>query len=189
MGRATKQQAAENRARVVATAARLFQQRGLAVGIAEIMTEAGLTHGGFYRQFGSKDRLASEACTSSLETAAKIWRATLADVPAASLRAIVDGYLHGGDHTCSLPALAGEIRREPAGGPVRTAFTQGVRELGAVLEAAAGFPADTEDPDATAARPRALTALAAMVGAVAIANAIDDETLAAEIMHAVRTTA
>lgn len=180
MGRATKQQAAENRARVVEAAASLFQERGLEVGIAELMAAAGLTHGGFYRQFGSKDRLAGEACTRSLQDAAGRWREARAGAPNAGFRAIVDGYLQGGGQRCAVPALAGEVRREPAGGAVRTAFTAGVADLAAVLEAAA------PGPDA---RPRALAALAALVGAVTLANAVDDPALAADILQAVRSQA
>jgi TetR/AcrR family transcriptional regulator, transcriptional repressor for nem operon len=68
--RITKQQAAENRQRVVAAAARLFRERGFdAVGVADLMGAAGLTHGGFYNHFDSKDELGAAACAHALSQA------------------------------------------------------------------------------------------------------------------------
>jgi TetR/AcrR family transcriptional repressor of nem operon len=67
MSRASQAQARENRQRVVETAARLFRERGVAqVSVADVMAGAGLTHGGFYKQFTSKDALAVEALTHGL---------------------------------------------------------------------------------------------------------------------------
>ena len=67
MSRASQAQARENRQRVVETAARLFRERGVAqVSVADVMAGAGLTHGGFYKQFTSKDALAVEALTQGL---------------------------------------------------------------------------------------------------------------------------
>jgi len=65
--RITKQQAGENRERVVAAAARLFRERGFdGVAVADLMGAAGLTHGGFYNHFGSKDELGAAACAHAL---------------------------------------------------------------------------------------------------------------------------
>jgi TetR/AcrR family transcriptional repressor of nem operon len=62
MGRVSQAQAAQNRERIVGTAARLFRERGIAgVSVADVMAEAGLTHGGFYKHFASKDALVAEA--------------------------------------------------------------------------------------------------------------------------------
>jgi TetR/AcrR family transcriptional repressor of nem operon len=64
MGRVSQAQAAQNRERIVDTAARLFRERGMAgVSVADVMAEAGLTHGGFYKHFASKDALVAEAVT------------------------------------------------------------------------------------------------------------------------------
>ena len=71
----SREQAAENRARVVEVAGRLFREKGFAgIAVAEIMKGAGLTHGGFYHQFGSKDELAAEACAQVLSEQAAGWR-------------------------------------------------------------------------------------------------------------------
>ena len=61
MGRVTQEQAQENRQRVVATAARMFREKGTTVSVADVMNAAGLTHGGFYKQFASKEDLVDEA--------------------------------------------------------------------------------------------------------------------------------
>src|SRR5947209_13686710 len=68
--RVTKDKAAENRARVVREAARLFRDRGVdGVGVADVMKQAGLTHGGFYNHFASKESLAAEAITLAFDQA------------------------------------------------------------------------------------------------------------------------
>ena len=66
--RVTREKAAENRARIVATASRLFREKGFdGVGLDAIMKEAGLTHGGFYGHFSSKEDLAAEAVAGAVE--------------------------------------------------------------------------------------------------------------------------
>ena len=175
MGRATKQQAADNRGRVVAAASELFRERGLdGVGIAELMAAAGLTHGGFYRQFGSKDALAGEACAQSMQAAAQRWRAILAE---AGVAGVADAYLTAIANRCPMPSLVSDVARAPAGSPVRTAYADGVREFGDVLATGA-----TD-------RQAALALLAAMVGAAALARAVDDGSLVAEIAQAVQALA
>jgi TetR/AcrR family transcriptional repressor of nem operon len=69
--RVTREKAAENRARIVETAARLFREKGFdGVGLDAIMKEAGLTHGGFYGHFTSKEDLAAEAVARAVEQGA-----------------------------------------------------------------------------------------------------------------------
>src|SRR5271156_2776507 len=70
--RVSREQAAENRQRIVETASRLFREHGFdGVGVDAIMNGAGLTHGGFYGHFRSKDDLAAEAMTRALERSAE----------------------------------------------------------------------------------------------------------------------
>jgi TetR/AcrR family transcriptional repressor of nem operon len=77
MGRVSQAQAAENRERIVATAARLFRERGIAgVSVADVTAEAGLTHGGFYKHFASKDALVAEAVTRAFAEQAEAVGAT-----------------------------------------------------------------------------------------------------------------
>lgn len=73
--RVTRKQAAINRQRIIESAIRLFSQRGVdGVGVAEVMAEAGFTHGGFYNHFGSKDDLVLEACSTSFDRAVSTLR-------------------------------------------------------------------------------------------------------------------
>src|SRR6476660_9820308 len=67
MGRVSQAQAEENRRRVVQTASRLFREQGTAVSVADLMKAAGLTHGGFYKQFGSKEDLVDEAIAHAFD--------------------------------------------------------------------------------------------------------------------------
>lgn len=185
MGRVTKEQAAKNRQLVVEGAARLFQQHGLkGIAIADLMAEAGLTHGGFYRQFASKDEIAGEACAHSMHRAAQHWQSIAArHLPRDRLGAIVESYLsaEAAVHKCPMPTLAADVAREEPGSPVRKAFTVGVADLARVLAAC-----EPSDENAPPRRERALGLLAAMVGAVALSRAIDDEAFAKEIANAVR---
>jgi TetR/AcrR family transcriptional repressor of nem operon len=168
MGRVSQEQAAENRAKVVAAAASLIRRKGLGgMGIAELMAEAGLTHGGFYAQFGSKDALAGEACTHAFDTAGRAWEAAGRGDPAGRLHRMTAFYFEpkppGQD--CPMATLAGDVARAPAGGPLRRAFTAGLRRLVTLV---AG-----ETPD-----DRALAVTAAMVGAAVMRRAGDDAALA-----------
>ena len=73
--RVTREKAAENRARIVETASRLFRERGFdGVGLDAIMKDVGLTHGGFYGHFTSKEDLAAEAVAHALEQGAELQR-------------------------------------------------------------------------------------------------------------------
>jgi TetR/AcrR family transcriptional regulator, transcriptional repressor for nem operon len=114
----SREQAAENRARVVEVAGRLFREKGFeGIAVAEIMKGAGLTHGGFYHQFGSKDELAAEACAQVLSEQAAGWRKLAAgDDP---LGMLVNSYLSarhrdGAGRGCAIACLAAEAVRQPA---------------------------------------------------------------------------
>ncbi len=181
MARSTKLQAAKNRERVVEEASRLFRKHGLnGIGIADLMEAAGLTHGGFYKQFSSRDAIAGEACARAMAAGIQHWKDILADTDRArAAAALVDAYL-GRDATlnmCPMPTLAGDVAREAADSPVREAFTRGLHDFADVLESCADGPAP---------RSTALALLAAMVGAVAISKASNDPTFSADIMNAVR---
>src|SRR5689334_22344520 len=90
----TRKQAKLNRARVVSTAAHLFRERGFeGVGVADLMKAAGLTHGGFYAQFDSKQHLMAEACERALEESEQMWREALERAPKKPLTAIASYYL------------------------------------------------------------------------------------------------
>jgi TetR/AcrR family transcriptional repressor of nem operon len=176
--RVTREQAAENRERIVAAAARLFREKGFdGVGVDAITEAAGLTHGGFYRHFASKDELAAEAVAWALARGAEKQSAH------ASLAALVSSYLSPGHLAdrgdgCALAALGGDIARQGAG--TRRCLTASVRSQ---LDRLVGF---VRGRSAETRRRRAIAALSGMVGALTLARAVDDPALSAEILAAAR---
>lgn len=183
--RVTRAQAAENRARVVEAAARLFRERGFdGVGVDALMQEAGLTHGGFYRSFESKDALAAEACAEAMRASSERWAALIEGAGPDALALVARQYLSpehrdrpGGG--CTVAALASEAGRRP--GPLRAAFGQGLR---ATLERLSRImPGRAE----AARRERAIAAYAGLVGTLVLARAAaEDPGLSDEILAAGR---
>ena len=170
MGRSSRSRAEENRARIVEVASGLFRARGLdSVGIAEIMKAAGMTQGGFYKHFPSKDALAAEACAFAFTTAAETWRRVAQDAARDGrdvANAITAYYLapKSPEMTCPMVAHAPDAARRTPDDPLHRAYNDGVRGLFdtfAELAAADGFPA-VED--------RLRTLFAAMVGSNMLAR-------------------
>jgi TetR/AcrR family transcriptional repressor of nem operon len=182
--RVSREQAAENRKRVVEVAGKLFRENGFeGISVAEIMKAAGLTHGGFYGQFASKDALAAEALSASLNGSAKRWRARAAAHPDTSLAALIESYLsadHGpaSTHSCAIATLASDAPRQPDA--VRAAYDTGVQELVAILAEAIPNSAPAER------QQQALVTFATMVGAVALARATPDANFAKAVLDACR---
>ncbi|MGE0282099.1 MAG: TetR/AcrR family transcriptional regulator [Rhizobiaceae bacterium] len=183
--RVSREQAAENRKRIVKTAGRLFREKGFdGIGVADLMKAAGLTHGGFYGHFESKEALAAEAIREQLKESVARWRQRSADNPEAPLQAIVDAYLSN-DHrdakalSCAIPALASEASKQSAA--VRDSFSEGANGLIEVL--AEAMP----EPTAEARRQSAVVAFSAMVGSLMLARAVGDKALSDEILEAARS--
>jgi len=184
--RVSKEQAAENRRRIVEVAGTLFRARGVnGIGVADLMKEAGLTHGGFYGHFASKDDLAAEACASVMAKTAQRW-GTFADgtgTPDDRLAAIAGFYLSAAHRDapasgCPIATLGIDAARQD--GPVRRAFTEGLRPFLEVLGRL--VPGRSK----AAQREKALATLSAMVGAVILARAVDDPALSDDILAAVK---
>src|SRR5436853_4385744 len=114
---------------ILAAARALMARGGIAeIGIPRVMGQAGLTHGGFYAHFASKDALVAEVCSLALgKTADRVTRlAASAESPAVALRTYLGQYLNPSHRDeqgsgCVLPSLSGEIARQDA--PVRRAYT------------------------------------------------------------------
>jgi TetR/AcrR family transcriptional regulator, transcriptional repressor for nem operon len=176
--RVSREKAAENRERIVDTASRMFREKGFdGVGVDAIMNGAGLTHGGFYGHFGSKDDLAAEAVTRALERSVEK-QSRFTDVSD-----LVSDYLserHCADRAngCAIAALGGDVVRQSEG--VRRGLTAHVR---AQLER---FTHLLRGGTAASRRKRAITTLVGMVGALTLARAVDDPTLSKEILAAAR---
>jgi TetR/AcrR family transcriptional regulator, transcriptional repressor for nem operon len=174
---------ARNHQRIVEVAARRIRESGTdGPGVAEIMSEAGLTHGGFYKHFGSRDDLVAEAVDAAVEQGLAGFREATADAED-PLAAFVDWYLstaHRDDpgSGCSVVALGADVAR--ADERVRAAYRGQVERYVADLESLLG------DDEAT--RRRAIAAVASMVGAMLISRAVDDESLGEEILREVRAT-
>ena len=190
--RVSREEKARSRARIVAAAARLVRERGLeGTGVADVMRDAGLTHGGFYRHFDDKDALVAAALEASFDDILARLDATPADGAAADhatpdgaapvgadFRAfyLSEGHVERPGIGCPVAALGGEVARGAAA--LRTAFGAGVRRMIAAL--ARGTPGTTPD-----ARARASRELAMLVGALMIARASDPAT-AREVLTACR---
>jgi len=160
----TKAQAQANRALVVETASQLFRERGFdGVGVADLMAAAGFTHGGFYKQFGSKADLMAEAMACGIEQTA----ALAEGVDAATF---VQHYLSrehrdGRATGCTMAALSGDAARQPE--TVRVAFEAGVENLLALLSQKSSSP---KPADAALARARVLDVLSHAVGALVLSR-------------------
>src|SRR5882724_763051 len=129
----SREQATENRERVIAAAAKLFRERGFeGVAVADVMKSAGLTHGGFYGQFASKEDLAAEACARSIEDTVSHWDKLVARAADNPLSALTASYLSTRHRDnpgkgCLLAALGPEAaRRNPI---IRRTVTEGLRAL------------------------------------------------------------
>jgi TetR/AcrR family transcriptional repressor of nem operon len=176
----SREQAAENRARVIEVAGRLFREKGFdGVGVADIMKGAGLTHGGFYGQFASKDDLAAKACAQTLDRSVARWtRLSEGDDP---LAAIVTSYLapnhrNAPGNGCALSALSGDAVRQPDA--VRSVFTQALQSFAGILTRL------VPGASRAARRRKALATMAGLVGAVILSRAVNDADLSDEILKA-----
>lgn len=183
--RGSKAQAAENRDRIIAAAAVAFRERGFdGIGVAEIMRLVGLTHGGFYGHFASKEELMALACHRAVDDMLAAWRDRIADDPGDPVASIAAPYLSAGHRDapgtgCLMAALGPDAAR--AAPPVRAAVTEA---LGRVLDTIA---ASIPDADACTRRRRAIGFFASLVGAMVVARAVDDRPLSDEVLDAVRT--
>lgn len=158
--------------RILDTAARVIRRAGFqGVGVADIMKEAGLTHGGFYAHFASRDALLAEALAhagrQSAERIAK-GKATREARGASPFRALVEGYLSerhlsGTENGCAVAALASEMPRQSP--DVRTAAAQRVRGLIELVKASLPTGVDIAQAPAIASQ---------MVGALQLARALGD---------------
>lgn len=182
--RVTREQASQNRDRVLEAAAALFRERGFGgVGVVELMNAAGLTHGGFYGQFESKEDLKAQACEHASERTLEGWRQAALRRPEDPLGALVAAYVSTShrDHPgsgCVVAALGAEAARE--GQKVRRVVSDAANSLFETLVSVVPGRSRAEK------RQRAAVTLASMVGAVVLARAIDDEKLSNEILRAVR---
>ncbi len=195
MVRYSKEHKEETRRRILEAAARAYREEGVeGVGIGELMQSIGLTHGGFYAHFDSKDALVAEACDSVRSTLAQSWFAWAEEAGGAEgLRRVIRGYVSRQHRDepglgCLMPALAADASR--AAPEVRASFTRSLRGLVAgvarLLRGARGAPAAPAPASGEAIPDEALVLVSGMVGAVLLARAADDPELSDRILLAAR---
>ncbi|MET7498006.1 TetR/AcrR family transcriptional regulator [Streptomyces sp900116325] len=181
MGRVSQAQAQKNRQRVVATASRMFREKGTAVSVADLMKAAGLTRGGFHKQFVSKEDLVDKAIAHAFEDPTAHSPAGLEEPTGdheAARRTLIEQYLsvwhrdHAGEG-CPVSGFAADLGREPdQGARSQHVYINGVRNRAARLA--------TGDDDGIAQ-------LCTMVGALALARATRGNPISEELLQAART--
>ncbi len=179
----SRAQAAANRERVVEVAGRLLREHGIdGIGVDGLMQGAGLTHGGFYKSFGSKEALTAEACADVMARNAAHREALIGQAGQGALAALVNHYLSVGHRDrlgsgCAFAALATDAGRRE--GAVRSVFTDGLQAM--VDQVARIIPGR-----AARRREAALSTIAGLVGALILARAVDDPELSRELLAAGR---
>lgn len=182
--RVSKETMERHHVQIVSVASQLLRERGVqGVSVADVMQSAGLTHGGFYRHFASKEALVAEATAAAFdEILGRLEKSVARKGPTSALEEYVSGYLSQRhvdkpSRGCPIPAFGGDIARE--GAEVRAAFHQGVSRL---LEwIGAGLPASETNRNA-----KAIELLSLMVGAVITARASGSQTLSIRILAQAR---
>jgi TetR/AcrR family transcriptional repressor of nem operon len=179
----SKAQKEKTHKRIVAIASKRFRERGLAgFGIAELMKEAGLTVGGFYKHFDSRDELVVEALSDAFGT----WQRQMASAESGgeplSFEKLIDDYVSEVHRKnpgagCAFSALAPEIARSD-----RRTRALSSEQVSNDLELIVGLLAGK---DKRAARSRAILTFSALVGAMSLARAVSDEVLSHEILTTV----
>ncbi|MGW1551044.1 TetR/AcrR family transcriptional regulator [Streptomyces sp. NPDC002346] len=178
MGRVSQAQARENRQRIVDTASRLFREQGTHVSVADLMKAAGLTHGGFYKQFASKEALIDEATTHAFGELAE--RRTvergLRTGQGAARQAFIDAYLSvehrdNAADGCPVAGLAVDMARGSGDREAHRVYAEGVSDFAEWLGA--------DDGDG-------ISRLSMMIGALVLARATKGSLLSEEILASAR---
>jgi TetR/AcrR family transcriptional regulator, transcriptional repressor for nem operon len=175
----------ETHARIVKKASVRLREKGAhGIGVADLMKDAGLTHGGFYAHFDSRDALVIEAFNYAMDRATERWRKLAeATPPDRRLATLVASYLtsiHRDDpgHGCAIPALGAEIARESP--KTRKAFAAKLEQM---IEL---FAAQIPDLPPKQARRKAMSTIATMMGTLVLARIAGNSEFSDEILGAGR---
>jgi TetR/AcrR family transcriptional regulator, transcriptional repressor for nem operon len=183
--RYSKEHKLETHARIVKKASVRLRERGAhGIGVADLMKDAGLTHGGFYAHFDSREALVVEAFAFAMDRSMERWRKLAEQTPPEKrLATIVDSYLtplHRDDpgRGCAVPALGAEIARESP--KTRKAFAAKLEQMiEMIAEQIPAAPRKT-------ARKRAMASLATMMGTLVMARVAGNGEFSDEILAAGR---
>ena len=179
----------ETRAKILDAAGTRFRQDGIeGVGIKKLMGEVGLTHGGFYAHFPSREGLVAAAVGDALGDTLRTLRKVVDEAePDKRLDAFIDAYLsvkhrERMDRGCAGAALAPEVARQPAA--ARTEFTAGINELVSLLTTQ--LPPGGSDSQRT---ERGYAVFGGMMGMLQLARAVQDPSLSDRILDTGRSAA
>jgi len=171
-------QKADTHARIVDIAAKRFRERGIhEISLADLMSEAGLTVGGFYKHFSSRDELVVEAFVASCQDAVS-WSRGVSSYQQAVTEYLAENHRDHPETGCAVAALVGDVKSESHS--VRAAYTREVRRNLEFFSSLA--PAD----GALAKRQAGMFIFSACIGALELSRSIDDPKLSRDILRAVR---
>jgi TetR/AcrR family transcriptional repressor of nem operon len=179
-------QEAENHERILDVATRLFRERGIdGIGVSDLMKAAGLTHGGFYGHFKSKEDLVAQACGRAVARMRQNWINVIDQATGDPLEALASTYLtpkhrDGAGRGCAVAALGPEVARQ--GPTARRAITDELRPFLDYLSRV--LPGSS----AGIRRQRAINTYASLVGALVVSRVVDDPVLSNEVLDAVAAT-
>ena len=177
----SKEQVAKNREIILKKASEMFRQHGFeAVSVAEIMKACGLTHGGFYGYFSSKDDLIAKTCAMWAQKRAETLYDELSDSPQINRAKYINSYLtpekrDNPDIACLFPSLCGELSHQSDA--VKAEFTPQLKKYLAGLNETTG--GDMDDT---------LLVISALVGVMSLARSVNDAALSETIMNSVKAT-
>jgi len=182
--RVSREKFAENRQKIIEAAGVMFRENGFdGVGVADIMKSCGLTHGGFYGHFQSKDELQIEVSRALVARVEVRWKELIAGSPHRPLEALLEHYVSwcavdDPGNSCVFVSLMDEVARSR--GAVREIFNDGLSMLVSIL--AEVVPGDTPEER----RKNGFTTLSSMMGAVSLARAVENRELAAQFLSTTR---
>ena len=179
----SKEKMAEHREQILVAAANRFREHGFdGISVADLMREVGLTHGGFYGHFSSKEELVALASLRAMSETVTKYQKVIDEATGDPLEAVAKHYLSLRHHDhpetgCVLAALGSELARQPAS--IRDAVTEGEQEFLTLL--ARIVPGRTK----AARKKTAIAALATMIGGMVLARTVSDSELRQTILEAV----
>jgi TetR/AcrR family transcriptional regulator, transcriptional repressor for nem operon len=174
----SKSDKAETHARIVSVAAKRFRELGLeGIGVADVMEEAGVTVGGFYKHFGSRDELVVEALAAAFKDL-DVWEEHTADMAHLLQNYLTEAHRDVPGTGCAMGALVGDMTRGSKS--ARALYTARVKRSLAFFSAL--LPSNPPSDK----RGRALLILSALLGAINLSRAVSDPNISREILHGVR---
>lgn len=187
MPRVSKQSALENRKNIENITSHLIRDQGFAVSVSDLMKAAGLTHGGFYKHFQSKDELIDIACRDIFQQSEQKWKTAIAETDSeqAALNRIFIRYLSEENlaqpgKSCPLSSLSMDVAREEQGKAVKDTFNQGVETLLKILTTL-----NAPDHENAKLSEQAIIQLSLLSGALTLARTVHHD-LAVNILDTVK---